>query len=144
MQLGVTLNGIALDVSHVVPGAVHGVTLFRAFELLDDIPLASKLLADKGYIGEEARVVTPKKKPRCGELNAEEKEADKEKNSKRAVVENSIRQLKWWAIVGTVYRGKWRHATSLKKLTKIARIVGALARRQLKAHPPRTPHTRGR
>jgi hypothetical protein len=120
VQLLVTLNGIVLHVSHVVPGAVHDVTLLRASELLDDIPLASKLLADKGYIGEEAQVVTPKKKPRGGELKAEEKKTDKEKNSQRAVVENSIHQLKRWAILGTVYRGKWRHDASLQKLTKIA------------------------
>jgi hypothetical protein len=47
------MNGIVLHVSHVVPGAVHDVTLLRASELLDEIPLASKLLADKAYIGEE-------------------------------------------------------------------------------------------
>jgi hypothetical protein len=144
VQITVTLNGVVVHISHVVRGAQHDVTLFRASELLDELPLATKLLADKGYIGEEPRVITPKKKPRLGELKAEEKKADTEKHSARVVVENSIRQLKRWAILGGVYRGKWRHDASLQKLTKIVRIVGALARRRLKAHPLRTPHTRSK
>jgi hypothetical protein len=144
VQITVTLKGVVVHVSHVVRGAEADVTLLRTSDLLDDLPLATKLLADKGYIGEEPRVITPKKKPRLGQVTAEEKKANKEKCSARVVVENSIRQLKRWAILGGVYRGKWRHDANLYKATKIARVVGALARRRLKAHPLRVRHTRGK
>jgi hypothetical protein len=105
--------------------------------------LATKFLGDKGYVGEEARIVTPKKKPRGGELTAEEKKANEEIHSTRAVVENCVHEFKRWAILGGVYRGKWRRDASLKKLTKIVRVVGALVKRYLKAHPLRVRHTRG-
>jgi hypothetical protein len=139
VQITVTLKGFVLHVSHVVHGSMHDVTLLDKSDVLDDVPLAYRLLGDKGYVGRD-RVVTPKRKPRGGELTPEEKKDDKEKNSATVVVENCIRKFKRWAIVGSVYRGQWRHDVGFGKLTKIVRVIGAMVKRAIERHPLRPHH----
>jgi DDE superfamily endonuclease len=135
-QLCVTPDGVPWHLSDVVNGSVADITLLRDSELMDDIALAAFVLGDKGYIG-ESRLMTPHKKPRHGELKEEQKKANKERNKKRAVVENCIHQFKRWSILGGEYRGKWRDDDDLKKATRIVHVVGALVKRYLMAHPLR-------
>ena len=135
-QLCVTPPGIPWHLSDVVHGAKADITLLRESELMEWTALGTKVLGDKGYIG-EPRVMTPKKKPRGGELKSEEKGVNKEKNSVRVVVENCIHQFKRWAILGGEYRGKWRTDEELKKATKIVHVVGAMVKRYVIAHPLR-------
>lgn len=68
-------------------------------------------LADSGYQGlaalhEKAR--TPRKKPKGGELTAEEKQFNKELAKERIVIEHIIRHLKIFRIVAGKYRNRRR------------------------------------
>jgi hypothetical protein len=142
VQITVTLKGFIVHVSHVVHGSTHDVALLDESDVLDEVPLAYRVLGDKGYVG-RARVVTPKRKPRGGESTAEDKKDAKEKNSARAVVETCIYKFKRWAILGGVYRGKWRHDVGFAKLTKIVRVIGAMVKRAIERHPLRCHHPAG-
>jgi hypothetical protein len=84
-QLLVTPAGVPWHISEVVNGSKADIMLFRESEAIDDLTLDTMVLGDKGYQG-SIRVVTPKKKPKGRELTAEEKEANKEKNSARVIV----------------------------------------------------------
>lgn len=59
-------------------------------------------IGDKGYVG--TGLVTPKKKPRGGELSPRDKECNKEINGLRSVVEQAISHVKSWRIFHTDYR----------------------------------------
>lgn len=135
-QLCVTLDGVPWHLSHVVRGSTADVMLLRESGLLDLLALSTRMLGDKGYIG-EAAVITPMKKPKGGELKDAEKKENKEKNSMRAVVENCIHQFKQWLILGGVYRGKWREDKHLSKATRIVHVIGAMVKRRLTIHPLR-------
>jgi len=135
-QLCVSPTGVPWHISDVVNGAMADIKLLEKSELMEWTALEALVLGDKGYVG-AWHVVTPKKKPRGGELKEDEKEANKEKNSARAIVENSIHQFKRWAILGGEYRGKWREDDHLKRATKIVHVVGAMVKRFIVAHPLR-------
>jgi hypothetical protein len=98
------------------------ITLLRASDISDTLSVRYKLLADKGYAGDD-RLITPHKKPRTRELNDEEKKYNNEISSQRAIVENAIHVLKGWAIIGTHYRGD---RANLAQCTMIIRTVAAL------------------
>jgi hypothetical protein len=131
-------NGTPFKLSHVVHGSVADVTLLRESELMDELAWSTSALGDKGYVG-VPRLITPMKKPRGGELKDEDKKLNKEKNSKRVVVEHCIHQFKEWGVLGGVYRGKWRKDVHLRKATRIVHVVAALVKRRLAAHPLRAP-----
>lgn len=135
-QLTVTPDGMPWHISGVVHGSKADIELLRQSDLLDHISLVASVLGDKGYIGED-QIMTPKKKPRLAELNDEDKERNKERNSKRVVVENCIHQFKKWSILGGEYRGHWQDDDGLEKVTRIVHVIGALVVRYLMAHPLR-------
>jgi hypothetical protein len=135
-QLCVTPDGVPYHISDVVHGSKHDVKLLDKSDAMDPLALCTLMLGDKGYIG-ASRMVTPKKKPRGAELEDEDKELNKEKNSARAVVENSLHQFKRWAILGGEYRGKWRKDENLQKANKIVHVIGAMVKRYIIAHPLR-------
>ncbi|CAF1325902.1 unnamed protein product, partial [Rotaria sp. Silwood1] len=76
-------------------------------------------IADKAYVSEQY-VITPRKKPRGGELTTEEKDFNRSISSSRAAIENINKRIKKYAILGSVYRGPY------DDMDKIARIVAAL------------------
>ena len=121
-------------ISGVVNGSVADISLLRESEAFDSLTLDRRVLGDKGEIGS---AMTPKKRPKGSELKEEDKELNKEKNSKRVVVENCIHQFKRWAILGGEYRGKWRTDEQLQKATKIVHVIGAMVKRYVVAHPLR-------
>ena len=70
-----------------------------------------ELKADSGYQGlqkERDKVLIPKKKSKLHKLTKEEKRANRELARKRVKVENVIRRLKIFRILGERYRNRRR------------------------------------
>ena len=66
-----------------------------------------EIKADSGYQGlqkKHSKVLTPKKKSKKHKLTKEEKKANRELSKKRIKVENVIRRLKVFRILGERYR----------------------------------------
>ncbi|MGH3341369.1 MAG: transposase family protein, partial [Carbonactinosporaceae bacterium] len=83
-----------------------------------------ELLVDTDVIGDPAyqgtTVITPRKKPRNGELSVADKANNKVISAIRAAVERCIAHLKNWKILATGYRGR------LNELPNVIRIVTRL------------------
>jgi hypothetical protein len=135
-QLTVTTDGEPWHISDVVHGSKADIMLLRESRLLDRLSGGALLLGDKGYAG-EAKIITPKKKPRLAELKDEEKAENKEKNSKRVVVENCFHEFKRWAILGGEYRESFREASDMERAKQVVLVVGAMVKRHLARHPLR-------
>ena len=112
-------------ISVAVPGATHDKTLCDGVRTLDRLPDGAAADADKGYQGLAARVAcvavcdvatraerqmprlvvqTPHKKPKGGELTAEQRQDNHRLGSRRIRVEHCIGWLKNWAILATRFR----------------------------------------
>jgi hypothetical protein len=122
-----------VHVSEFFKGSVHDLTILRESGLLEYVEDNVQIIADKGYTG-EPYVVTPRKKPRGGELTTEDKDFNRNICSARAAIENLNQRMKQYAIIGHVYRGSY---DDFDKITKIARIVSALCNLNLDRHPIR-------
>ena len=88
-------------------GSTHDFQLFKDSEML--LCQGVKVLADSGYQGLEREhecALTPFKRPKGGELSAFQKEANRALASMRVPVENVIRDLKVFRILGERYRGR--------------------------------------
>lgn len=90
-------------------GKTHDQKLYQKsrVKLLESI----ELKADSGYQGlqkERDKVLIPKKKSKLHKLTKEEKRANRELASKRVKVENVIRRLKIFRILGERYRNRRR------------------------------------
>lgn len=90
-------------------GKVHDKKLYEksGVKLLKSI----ELKADSGYQGlqkERDKVLIPKKKSKLHKLTKEEKRANRELARKRVKVENVIRRLKIFRILGERYRNRRR------------------------------------
>lgn len=90
-------------------GARHDFSLYKHSKAA--LPKEAECLADSGYQGladlhEKAR--TPIKKPKGGELTAEQKQFNKELARERVVIEHIIRHLKIFRIVAGKYRNRRR------------------------------------
>jgi hypothetical protein len=92
-------------------------------------PIADKpRLGDKGYVGAEPAITTPHKKPKGGELTAEQKAENKQISSERVKVEHGIRRVKAFRIVRDEYRlalGLFPMvASAVVGLIQFSRIIG--------------------
>ncbi|MGQ0775495.1 MAG: transposase family protein [Pseudonocardiales bacterium] len=83
-------------------------------EVLKDTPV----IADPAYQGTHA--ITPRKKPRGGELSLGDKANNKTISALRSAVERCIAHVENWKILATRYRGR------LTELPNILRIITAL------------------
>jgi hypothetical protein len=101
IQVACTLTGQLVWVSDAVPGSTHDTKALRDSGLLD-IPDGPRHIGDKGYIG--TGMITPVRKPPCGDLHESHKEFNTQVNSIRATVERVIAHLKTWRILHTDYR----------------------------------------
>ena len=86
---------------------MHDAKLFE----ISDVRLAKEIemKADSGYQGlqkKHAKVLLPKKNSKLKKLTKEEKKANRELASKRVKVENVIRRLKIFRILGEKYRNR--------------------------------------
>ena len=101
-QLISLLDGTAVWISDPMPGKTHDTRAFRETGAEDILKKAGGGFGDKGYQG--TGLVTPKKKPRGGELTLSDKEYNSQVSSFRAPVERLVGHFKNWKIFHTDYR----------------------------------------
>ncbi len=94
-------------------GKKHDFKIYKDDRIGDAIPEEIPCFVDTGFQGIEAEspgltVVMPKKKPRGGELSAEEKASNKETSGRRILSEHTIGGAKRYGIVSDVYRNHRR------------------------------------
>jgi hypothetical protein len=90
-------------------GRVHDKKLYEKSRV--KLLKSTELKADSGYQGlqkQRAKVLIPKKKSKLHKLTKEEKRSNRELASKRVKVENVIRRLKIFRILGERYRNRRR------------------------------------
>jgi len=117
IQVAADTQGRLLGISTPLRGSMHDRKAFTGSdweELLIDTPV----IADSAYQGTHA--ITPRKKPRGGELSIGDKTNNTTISSLRSAVERCIGHLKNWKILATGYRGR------LTELPNILRIITAL------------------
>lgn len=117
IQLAADTNGDLLGISAPLPGSMHDRKAFAECGW-EDILVNTPTIADPAYQGTHA--ITPRKKPRGGELSVGDKENNRAISSLRSAVERCISHVKNWKILATGYRGR------LAELPNIIRIVSAL------------------
>ena len=133
VQIACDFNYQIVHVSECYRGSVHDITILRESGLLEHVNDSVRIIADKGYVGEDY-VVTPRKKPRGRELTDDDKSFNRDINSARAAIENINHRLKTYAILGSIYRGA---IDDFEKITKIVQGVSALCNMNLDKHPIR-------
>jgi hypothetical protein len=101
IQLICLLDGYAVYVSDPLPGCTHDAVGFNNTPAAKIVAHSTGAIADKGYQGLD--VVTPRKKPRGGELGKRDKECNAEISALRAPVERLVAHFKSWRIFHTDY-----------------------------------------
>lgn len=116
-QVAADTGGGFLGISVPLPGSMHDRKAFTECgweDLLGETPV----IADPAYQGTHA--ITPRRKPKGGELSTNDKASNKAISSLRSAVERCIAHVKNWKILATGYRGR------LIELPGIIRIVASL------------------
>jgi len=101
-QLISLLDGTAVWISGPLPGKTHDAKAFKETGAADILKEAGGGFGDKGYQG--TGLVTPKKKPKGGELTLSDKEYNSQISSFRAPVERLVGHFKNWKMFHTDYR----------------------------------------
>ena len=117
IQVAADTDGGLLGISMPMRGSMHDRKAFAECgweNLLTDI----STIADPAYQGTHA--ITPRKKPKGGELSVGDKANNKIISSLRSAVERCIAHFKNWKILATGYRGR------LSELPNIIHIITAL------------------
>ncbi len=117
IQVAADTSGGLLAISEPLRGSVHDRKAFTECgweDALADVPV----IADPAYQGTFA--ITPRKKPRGGELSVGDKTNNKTISSIRSAVERCIAHVKNWKILATGYRGR------LDELPNVIRIITSL------------------
>ena len=96
-------QGKILDITSGHRGPKADVKIWNETELPKPLKEKPKL-GDKAYQGADKPTITPKKKPKGGELTEEEKENNRQISQERIHVEHSIRKVKGFRIVRDEYR----------------------------------------
>jgi hypothetical protein len=117
IQVAADSHGGLLGVSHALAGRTHDRAAF-ATTGWESILADTTIIADPTYQGTHA--ITPRKKPRGGELSRRDKTNNKTISSIRSAVERCIAHLKNWKILASGYRGP------LKNLGKAIKTVTLL------------------
>lgn len=102
VQLISLLDGTAVWVSDPVDGKTHDAKAFKETGAAGILERAGGGFGDKGYQGTD--LVTPKKKPKGGELTMSDKEYNSQVSSFRAPIERLVGHFKNWKIFHTDYR----------------------------------------
>ena len=105
-QLICLLNGDPVFISDPLDGSTHDATAFKDTPAKKIVDKSGGGIADKGYQG--TGMVTPKKKPRGGELADSDKEYNAQVSSLRAPVEQLVGHFKAWRIFHADYRRPYR------------------------------------
>jgi hypothetical protein len=101
-QLIALLDGTAVWISGPLPGKTYDAKAFKETGAADILKEAGGGFGDKGYQGTD--LITPKKKPKGGELTLSDKEYNSQISSFRAPVERLVAHFKNWKIFHTDYR----------------------------------------
>jgi hypothetical protein len=101
-QLVSLLDGDPVYISEPLDGSVHDATAYEETAVKKIIESSGGGIADKGYQG--TGLVTPRKKPKGGELSKRDKECNAEISALRAPIERVISHFKSWRIFHTDYR----------------------------------------
>lgn len=101
-QLISLLDGTAAWISDPLPGKTHDARAFKESGAAEIVENSGGGFGDKGYQG--SGLVTPKKKPKGGELTMSDKEYNSQVASFRAPVERLIAHFKNWKIFHSDYR----------------------------------------
>lgn len=101
-QLVSLLDGNPVYISEPLNGSVHDATAYGATAVKNIVESSGGGIADKGYQG--TGLVTPRKKPKGGELSRKDKECNAEVSALRAPIERVISHFKSWRIFHTDYR----------------------------------------
>lgn len=117
IQVAATLSGCLLGVSEPMPGAMHDRRAFTETGW-EELFANNDIIADPGYQG--TRAITPRKKPKGGELSDRDRAGNKKISAIRSAVERCIAHLKNWKMLATGYRGR------LAELPTVIRIIAAL------------------
>jgi predicted XRE-type DNA-binding protein len=117
IQVAADTDGGLLGISVPVRGSMHDRRAFAECGW-EDLLADTATIADPAYQGTHA--ITPRKKPKGGELSANDKANNKVISSLRSAVERCIAHFKNWKILATGYRGR------LTELPNIIRIVTSL------------------
>jgi hypothetical protein len=105
-QLVSLLDGTAVFISDPLPGKTHDAKAYEDSGVTKIVENSGGGFGDKGYQGTE--LVTPKKKPKGGELLDWQKEFNAQVSSYRAAVERLVAHFKGWRIFHTDYRRPYR------------------------------------
>ena len=132
-QVVVGPDGTLMGHSETVPGAKHDKPLYDESGVSDRLDDDEAMMGDKGYQGiqHDGLAVLPDKKPKGGELTAEQKARNRRISHYRIVVENTICQLKTFRVLAHVYR----HAR--ESHSDVFAIVAALVNRRIRRRPLR-------
>jgi DDE superfamily endonuclease len=101
-QLVGLLDGTAVYISDPLAGKTHDARAFTETSVAEIVRNSGGGIGDKGYQGTD--LVTPRKKPRGGELSKRDKECNAEISRLRAPVERLVAHFKSWRIFHTDYR----------------------------------------
>jgi hypothetical protein len=117
IQVAADTEGGLLGISTPLCGSMHDRKAFTESDW-EDLLAETSVIGDPAYQGTHA--ITPRKKPKGGELSVGDKKNNKAISSLRSAVERCIAHIKNWKILATGYRGR------LAELPNIIRIVTAL------------------
>lgn len=144
VQAFVSPEGLLMNHSKLVKGAVHDFNLFKNSELIEKIKneniICNRLfnnnctiLADAGYQGISKLIpgsISPFKKSRNSELNDDQKAFNKKISHRRIIVENWFSRLKnLWGVMSNKYR------LSLTNYNEIWSICAALTNYHIMNYP---------
>jgi transposase len=101
-QVITDLDGNIFYISDPVPGSVHDSVAITLTPVAEILTHSGGVIADKGYQG--CGYVTPRKKPRGGELSINDKKENANVSRLRAPVERAMAHIKSWRILYTDYR----------------------------------------
>ena len=101
-QLVCLLGGDAVYISDPLPGKTHDAVAFAETPVAEIVRHSGGGIGDKGYQG--TGLITPRKKPKGGELSKRDKQCNAEISALRAPVEQVIAHFKSWRIFHTDYR----------------------------------------
>jgi DDE superfamily endonuclease/Helix-turn-helix of DDE superfamily endonuclease len=117
IQVAADTGGGLLGISMPLRGSMHDRKAF-AESGWEDLLVDTPVIGDPAYQGTHA--ITPRKKPKGGELSVRDKANNKTISSLRSAVERCIAHLKNWKMLATGYRGR------LSELPSIIRIIASL------------------
>jgi hypothetical protein len=101
-QLVSLLDGTPIYISDPLSGNMHDKVAFDQTPVKDIVRNSGGGIGDKGYQGTD--LVTPRKKPKGGELSPRDIECNAEISALRAPIERVVSHFKSWRILHTDYR----------------------------------------